>query len=618
MKSKVKTTHIIVVIIECVLLFIKSILFYKPMWVAGLEYNFSAITVSILIAIFAVLLLLTPRHGIKWLNAIYIITCLLIAVDSVYYSYVSRLPSLTQLGMAPQLINVSETIINLIKPVHIFMICDAPFIILFSANRELIAVKLSRTGLGEKYKRFIDHGIKKTAAFLVFTVLAAGLFTFGMVYSDFEASNLSIEFFCYHTSDIVKSIINLNTTEVIDKEQYRPVDYSDSEYFGIAKDRNVIIIQVEALQSSVIGKFYNGQELTPNLNRLIGEDSIYFDNHYYQIGGGNTADAEFTVNNSLFAPDTEAGYIKYADNDYHGLPYLLKDNGYSGAHAFHNYIGSFWNREEAYPYQGFDSFTSLEDLEQNDMFALGVSDKELFRQTIDDLVGFPEPFYAFYVTASSHHPYGIPLKDREITVSEDDEGTLFGLYLQAINYTDRAIGEFINMLKEEGLYDNSIIVIYGDHYALPNTDAKVNEQIYALTGAPYSMFERFKVPFIINIPGVECNETKHIASGHIDILPTLLCLLGIHNDKTVMFGQNLLEAEEGIVCQQTHLSTGSFISDSIFYQKPYNNIRRNYTVLDRETLQRLSYLDYENISKYAAKRIHDCSVLIENNDIFLD
>ena len=104
----------------------------------------------------------------------------------------------------------------------------------------------------------------------------------------------------------------------------------------------------------------------------------------------------------------------------------------------------------------------------------------------------------------------------------------------------------------------------------------------------------------------------------MDVLPTLLCLLGIHNDKAVMFGQNLLEAESGFVCEQTHLAIGSFISDEVFFSKPHNNIKSNYDAYERGTMTRLDPDLFTVQSEEAARRIEDCKVLLTENDIMLD
>lgn len=139
-----------------------------------------------------------------------------------------------------------------------------------------------------------------------------------------------------------------------------------------------------------------------------------------------------------------------------------------------------------------------------------------------------------------------------------------------------------------------------------------------MTDGEYSIFDVFNVPFIINIPGMGYAETKSVAGGHIDVLPTLLCLLGIDNDRAVMFGQNLLEAETGFVCEQTHVATGSFISDEVFFIKPYNNIKANYDAYSREDTSRLDPDLFAELSEYAAARIADCGKLLANNDILLD
>ena len=248
---------------------------------------------------------------------------------------------------------------------------------------------------------------------------------------------------------------------------------------------------------------------------------------------------------------------------------------------------------------------------------MGISDKEMFRQSMTQLTAYEEPFYAFYITVSSHHPYAIPLKDREIALDPADEETLFGLYMQAVNYVDRAIESFVDELKEAGLYDNSILVIYGDHYALTNTDARIAEQMRSLLGRDYTIFDVFNVPCIIHIPGSGVAETISTAGGHMDLMPTLLHLLGIEKTVNVTFGQNLLTAESGFVCEQTHVSIGSFITDALFFQKPHNNLLTNYRVYEAGTMRALPPTDYMAQSEAAENRIEDCAALMAENDLAL-
>lgn len=605
-------------LILALLLFIKSKAFYSGLRLGDFPLAFALASTGILLLVCALVSLLSPKAGRWVVTGIYFFVSLLLAVDGVYYSYVSKLPTVAQLGMVSQLDDIAGTVIELIKVKDVMMLIDLPLWILYFINRRQVGEMLGRTF----FKGAADVLTKKLIPAWISSVVCGALalsLALGVVFfPGFEPEYMVNEIMCYHVHDIYKSITDNVRDREVDKTLYTAPDYSDYEFYGVAQDRNVIVIQVEALQNFVIGAYYEGQELTPNLNKLILGDSFYFDNYYYQIGGGNTADAEFHVNNSLFAPESNAAYMQYPDNNYYGLPYLLKDNGYSGAYAYHGYIGSFWNREYAYPMQGFDDYISLEDFEQNDVFGMGLSDRQLFTQSLEMLKTYEEPFYAFYVTLSSHYPYGIPLEERGITLKPEDEQTLFGLYIQSVNYADRCIGEFIAMLEEAGLYENSIVVIYGDHYALGNTDAANATRFKELTGRKYTLYDMFNVPLIINVPGMEHTETVSTAGGHVDVLPTLLYLLGITNDKAVMFGQNLIEAETGFVCQQTHMSRGSFINNEVLFKKPHNNIKTNYDAYEYGTDARLDHTLYLAESDYALEKMKDCQALLERNDILLD
>lgn len=589
------------------LLMLKTYIFYSQIHLKGFEIAFCIATLGIVTLTCGLLRCISASAAKGGFVVLYFLAGFFMAVDSVYYAYVVKLPSIAQIGMAGQLDDISETISRLINWKHMGMILDFPLWYLYFLNRK------KRPGSDKKTPE------RKKELVLAFScVLCCALILTGWgLFGQFRPEYMINELYCYHTTDIVKTIRNAYDDTPVDKSLYTLRDDSDSSYFGIAEGRNVFVLQIEALQNFVIGAYYEGQELTPNLNALLQKDTLYFPNYYYQIGGGNTADAEFTVNNSLFAPESEAAYVKYTENNYFGLPWLLKDNGYSGAHVFHNYKGEFWNRRTAYPRQGFDSYTALEDLEQIDPFPMGISDREMFRQSMEYLTAWEEPFYAFYITVSSHHPYAIPLKDRGITLKPEDEATLFGLYIQSVNYVDRVLGEWLDMLKAEGLYDNSIFVLYGDHYALTNADALISSQVSDMLGRNYTIYDVFNVPMLMHIPGSGLTETHTIAGGHIDVTPTLLCLLGINEVKTVMFGQNLLTAETGMVCEQTHMSIGSFITNEVFFNKPHNNLLTNYSVYEYGTMAKLSPDSFADLSDAAAKRIEDCAALMAQNDLFL-
>jgi len=593
--------------LAAVLWIVKTGVFYDYVQLGSQKAVITAAGAGILLGVTCLVGLFSRKAGKILFVLLYVVVgSFFMAVDSVYFAYVHKLPSMAQITMAGQIIDVWDTVVSLLGWKQLFPLMDLPLWFLWLVNRR-------------KTKPSAEISVQYSIAGLLTAALCGIAVAFCGVFGTFRPEYMLNEVLCYHTYDTWHTVVSAASDREVDKSLYTLRDDSDSPWFGIAEGRNVVIIQIEALQNFVIGNTYNGTELTPNLNELIAKDSVYFDRYYYQIGGGNTVDAEFAVNNSLFAPESQAAYVQYTDNDYYGLPFLLKENGYSGTHVFHNYKKNFWNREAAYPYQGFDTFTAMEDMEQMEPFALGLSDKEMFRQSMEQVVRWEEPFYAFYITVSSHHPYAIPEEYRTLQLKPEDEETLFGHYLQAVHYTDRAIGYFLDQMKAAGLYENTVFVLYGDHYALTNTDETIAEQVKAVTGEEhYTIFDVFNVPCIMHIPGMGKTETIPVAGGHMDVLPTLLCLLGINETHTVMFGQNLLTAESGMVCQQTHLSIGSFISDELFFSKPYNNILENYSVYMYGTMAWSDPLKYEEISDLAAQKIRDCGVLMANNDLFVN
>lgn len=614
----VSAGDIIFVLLMTLCFGIKLRLFYPQFRLGGFDLGFTLVSCAMFIAVFAVINLFSAKAARVVITVLYCFFSIAMAIDAVYFGYTGKFPSVVQLAVIWMLGGVESSVDNLITFTRILPILDLPVWMLWLINRGFLREKTPRFSeklTKKRVSRFIVSGVA--------AVIAALLAVYVFCFTAFRPEYMENELMSYHAIDIYKSFFAPPTEREVDKDLYTEDVSGDSatvksEYYGIAEGRNVIIIQVEAMQNFVIGAEYDGQVLTENLNSLIENDSIYFDNYYYLIGGGNTADAEFTMNNSLFPVESEATYTKYPKNDYFGLPKLLKANGYTGAYAFHGYVAPYWNREEAYPYQGFDDFTSLEDLEQTEMFPMGLSDMEFFRQSTEIMKTYEEPFYSFLITLSSHYPFALPTEARDIVLKDEDYATLFGLYIQSMNYVDRAIGQFIDELKEAGLYDNSIIVIYGDHYALTNTSEDNATKVKDMLGRPYTIYDVFNIPMIIHIPGLGRSEKISIAGSHIDTLPTLLCLLGIENDKAVMFGQNLLEAESGFVCEQTHMQIGSFISDEVFFKKPYNNIKTNYDAYERGTMRRLDPDDFEELSEYAANRIYDCQKLLETNSVLLE
>jgi phosphoglycerol transferase MdoB-like AlkP superfamily enzyme len=493
------------------------------------------------------------------------------------------------------------------------------------------------TGRGEKKKRLrerrrklpiklftrfarlgrINYGIAIAVVLCVLTVNPFG--------STVLTSLSNQEIYAYHIGDALfrggrdGMASRSDAMELISTDNY--ADEKNGPLFGVAKGRNLIVIQLESFQNFVVGLDYNGQEITPNLNRLIGENTVYFDQFFHQVGAGNTSDAEFAINNSICGSSRYFTYKLFSGNSFRGLPVLLKEEGYSTAvfHAYEDVL--FWNRAEMYPAEGFDLFYGglddhrMGDYHLTEWMGWGLPDSEFYKQTLPFMERLPQPFYSFVISLSNHHPFEMLDHYKFIELLPEDEGTLVGNYLQSAAYTDWSLGIFMDGLKNAGLYYNSLIAIYGDHQGLTQ-EGDTSANMERLLGKPYDFDVMMNIPLIISMPDIESapedirttasavtasalalrptadiRGTVHTVGGQIDFLPTAAYLLGIE-DLDIHFGHNLLTADKGFVAIQTYMPRGSFITDDTLFEMSRDGAFDYSRVKDRRTGEPVSVFSH--------------------------
>lgn len=490
---------------------------------------------------------------------LYTLLSVLMFADSMYYNYYSQTVSIKQLWQAANVAAVPQSFIETLIPASFLLYLDIPLVYYYF--NKLSNQVIQRT---INYKKELRYIILSLSA--VFIILVTNPFNSVAI-----ERVRNVEFFTNHVSDIYGVIADNLIDEVVSVEEVLgtvkevTAEVSGSKYNGIGKDYNLVLIQVEALQNFVINATYNGEEITPNLNALLKQDTLYFDKFYSNIGKGNTVDAEFSTLNSLYPVIDRESYTLYQDNEFNGLPWLLRERGYD-AFTIHGYKGEFWNRENAYPNQGIDEFYSLEDLDASEIIGMGISDKSMFNQAMDIMKEKQEPFFSFIITLTNHHPYVLDDEDASLTLLEEHVDTKFGNYLRTVRYTDEALGDFINQLKEADLYDNTIIALYGDHHGL-NVSMDDNDIIVSeYLGKNYDYDEMLKVPMMIHVPNSGVNETISTTGGQIDFLPTIANIMDIELDNPFVLGQDLANADHGFVAFTAYLFDGSFVYDDVMFE----------------------------------------------------
>ena len=543
-----------------VILFIKIVTYYCLIGVNVLHNILVLGTIATLAGLFFLL----GESKVKRKKEIFILAYSFFSVimfaDTMYYNYYNQTVSVAQIWQVSNVAKVPSSFVATLIPASFLIILDIPFIYYYFR-------KIAMEDKAEKYKTNIFKKFRLTKWMIPVIILFLAI---NPVDSMFVKKINSVEFFSNHIRDIIdvySAKINAKEVpvhEVLKVVEDNTVKTAEHRLKGIAKGKNVIIVQLEAFQNFVIGREYNHQVITPNLNKLLEKDTLYFDNYYSTVGKGNTADAEFTSLNSLYPVMDGECYRLYQDKTYNGLPWILKDQGYSTV-AFHGYNGDFWNRRSAYTKQGIDDFYAIEDLEQDDIVGLGISDKSLFHQAVSKLKERSKPFFSLMVTLSSHHPYNIDESLWGLEILPEDEGTKFAQYLQSVHYTDEAIGEFIQELKEEGLYDDTVIVFYGDHHGLNCTMDDNDKIVGRYLGRTYNYDEMMNVPLLIHVPDSRVTETISTLGGQIDLLPTMANLMDLDIAQPYVLGQDLVNAKDGFAAFTAYIFEGSFVSNDAFF-----------------------------------------------------
>lgn len=422
--------------------------------------------------------------------------------------------------------------------------------------------------------------------------------------------------------------------EVSDYYQNNRKEQSINEYTGIFEGKNVIAIHAESLQNFAIGLTFEGKEVTPNINKLIKE-SLYFNNFYAQVGVGTSSDSEFTYATSLLPANNGTVFVNYYNNKFTTIQNLLNNKGYY-VFSMHGNVGDFWNRNTMHQNMGYDKFYSKSSFLIDEEYGLGLSDESFFKQSVsmikDIEENIDEPYYGTLITLTNHTPWNdtdkfsdfkttwtVEINGKSIT-RDYLEGKTLGDYIKSINYMDRAIGAFFNSMNSEGLLDDTVIVIYGDHDARiskKNYDYMYNydpytDNVLEFGDEGYIEFNDYdyeiskKVPLIIWSKDLKESKTIDIPMGMIDVLPTLGNMLNIYNKYSLGTDVMGITSKENVVV----FKDGSYISDKIYYSAKNNEA---YTISNGVITE-----DYITKNQEYANKILDISDKIIMYDLLKD
>lgn len=526
--------------------------------------------------------------------SIYILLFIWLFSNAVYYREFSDFVTVnTMMASSSVSAGLGEAALGLFRPWDIIYLIDFPIL------GYLMYKKLIR----------VDHRpFNKRASFAI-TALSSMLFTANLFLAEIDRPQLLTRGFSNYyvvralglpaflgysgnqTYQANKERSKASAEDLKPVEEYIQNHYAEpnKDYFGIAKGRNVIYVHLESFQQFLIdyklqadGKEY---EVTPFLNSLYHSNStLAFSNVFNQVKAGKTSDAETMIETGLFGLNQGSFMVNYGGtNTQQAAPFILSKNGGYTSAVFHGNAGSFWNRNTAYKQWGYNYFFDVSYFTKQDdtnSFQYGLNDKIMLKDSIKYLERLQQPFYVKYITVSNHYPYTTSLIGDEIgfPLAKTKDETING-YFATANYLDSSVKALFDYLKKSGLYDNSIIVLYGDHFGISQTRNPNLAPLVGKTSETWSNYDNAmmqRVPYMVVIPGMDKGKIIDTYGGQVDMLPTLEHLLGIDSKNYLQVGQDMLSTQ--------HQQIVAFRSSNNFVTPKYTsfNGRTYYTQTGEE------------------------------------
>ena len=336
-----------------------------------------------------------------------------------------------------------------------------------------------------------------------------------------------------------KQTVNEQDIAFLKEEYSKENDKKKNRYTGKQKGNNLIIVQLEGVDSWLINK-----NDTPTLYNMM-RNSINFTNHYsYYNGGGSTFNSEFAVNTGFITPlsYTQNAYTFNKNSFPYSLAHLFKNEGYS-VNAFHMNTKEFYSRGTNYKNWGYDNYYGLVDLgtyKDNSYYL----DRELIlNEDFNEKMFSDKPFVDYIITYTNHMPFSSEKGNCKMLLdldSEENENVSYDLNEEdcarrQAKETDYMMELLLNELKTRNLYNNTTIVVLTDHYLYTLSDKTILDK-YKNTSNNLINY----TPFFIWNNGKDKKTVKTVTS-QLNVLPTILNLFGIDYNPNNYIGSDALD-----------------------------------------------------------------------------
>ena len=572
-----------------------------------------------------------PNNQFKYFFSLLVFFTLLCIFNSLYYTFYKSFLSVSLIESMIMLKDVKSSVFDKLRLIHfVYVIFLFVFVLIHkNLNKKKYYFKIEKSEISSKmFKRTFFFAFILMVLSLLF-LTKTDINKFSKTWNrEYVMQNFGL--YTYTINDFIDSLKpKIDDSFGYDqaayefrefyKEESTKKKYSN-EYTNIFEGKNLLVIHAESIQNFLIGLKINDKEVTPNLNKLI-EKSMYFDKFYPQITTGTSSDTEFTFETGLLPSTKGITFVSYFDREYESLAGIFKDKGYY-TFVMHANNGDYWNRNTMYKTFGYDKFYSEDSyvITEDEIIGLGLSDKEFYKQSailLNSINSMDKPFYGKIITLTNHSPYNQVDKYGEFDLGEDYsylEGTEMGNYLRSAHYADEALGELMDLLDTNGILDNTVVVLYGDHESriaknefnnLYNYNS-LTEEYLSEDDETYVNLENYRFELLKNTPLIIYSKNSEYIGkysdvmGMYDLLPTLSNMFNFKYKYAV--GNDIFSNNEKIVV----FPNGNFLTNKVYY----NSLKGDYISTSDEPIDE-NYI--ERLKKYSERRLN-----ISNNIIFYD
>lgn len=370
-----------------------------------------------------------------------------------------------------------------------------------------------------------------------------------------------------------------------------------NDYTGMFEGKNLILIMLESTNNLMIN-----EEYFPTLYKLYNE-GISFTNNFSPRNNCSTGNNEFSALTSLYTINNVCSANVYKDNTYfESIFNLFSNKGYT-ATSFHNYTEKYYYRKTIHSNLG-SKYYGVDDLKipYSNAYKEWPSDVSLMEEAFAR-IDHSKPYMSLLTTVTTHQPYGVSSTygDKYLDRFKDlDVSKSVKRYLSKMTELDLALERLLELLEEEGELEETVIVMFGDHYPYGIKTEELQEMF------DYDLEENMAIertPFIIYNSEIEAKKIDTYTT-YINITPTLANLFNLDYDPRLYLGEDLFSED---ISDIAIFADGSWENEYAYYDAEASKI--SYKVKD------FTYTDEEiyNINKEINQKISMSNLAIVKN-----